>query len=504
MTNRRHLARLLVGLLLATGALAGCRGATGAPDAAPAAVNDGPNIVLITTDDQTLAEMRWLPETRRLLGDDGVTFTDFVAPQPLCCPSRAQILTGQYAQNNGVRHNSGRHGGYDAFEPESALPVWLQSAGYQTAFVGKYLNGYSSQHGDDEAGWDSWDPTLGGVYDYVGFRQVRDGAMIEPGEYHTDYVARRSEDLVTELGADDEPFFLWASLVAPHGTCRVGGEVGCANPPRPAKRYRTKFKGADLPFLRKPGFGEPNLSDKPSILRQRPPVDRQEMRRLGLERIRALASVDDAVAGIVDSLRESGELDDTVLVFTSDNGYLLGQHNYVGKTLAYEESVRVPLLVRGPGFEPGTTRTDSTAMIDLAPTFAQLAGAAPLVEVDGMPLTGAGPGWPGADPAGETVADAGPDRTVLVQAGAQTPRQSSTGWMFRGVRTGRYTYVRWSSEDFVELYDRKVDPHQLRNVAGLRRYDDVRAELSRRTDLLEECAGDTCRTSFGPVPKPTR
>ncbi|WP_323791935.1 sulfatase-like hydrolase/transferase, partial [Nocardioides sp.] len=131
-----------------------------------------PNIVFISVDDMTLDEMRYLPRVRRLLGDAGVTFSEFTAPQPLCCPSRAQLLTGQYAQNNGVRTNSGPFGGYKNLEPDTALPVWLQESGYHTAMVGKYLNGYKASDAlanGVEVGWDHWDPTIRAVYQYEGY-----------------------------------------------------------------------------------------------------------------------------------------------------------------------------------------------------------------------------------------------------------------------------------------------------------------------------------------------
>lgn len=473
---------------------------TRAPDA-----RGRPNIVLIMTDDMTLDELRYLPRTQRLLGDHGTTFTEFTAPQPLCCPSRAQLLTGQYAQNNGVRHNAGPLGGYARFDPSTALPVWLQDAGYATAMVGKYLNGYADRTDPaaltegPEVGWDHWDPTVRRIYQYLGYSQydtdAPDGAALtRPAAYHTDYVAARSEELVTELAAGEQPFFLWSSFVGPHGRCALRDEArGCEAPPLVAPRHRDRFTSAHPTAptsLAKPSFDEPHVGDKPHFLR-RSTVRADEMTYLQTKRAGALAAVDEAVAGIVGSLRRAGVLDRTLVVFTSDNGYLLGEHRYVGKVLAYEESVRVPLLMRGLGLPDGATDAQTGAMIDLAPTFAALAGATPLVPVDGHPLVvrrGA-------------AAQQTDDRTLLVQAGVDDVVTHPTGWWFRGVRTSRYTYVRYD-RGFVELYDRERDPYELRNVADDPRYAATRLELERRTAVLGDCSGDACEQDLGPVPDP--
>ena len=457
----------------------------------------GPNIVLITTDDLSLAEMRYLPRVQRLLGEAGVSFTDFVAPQPLCCPSRAQLLTGQYAQNNGVRHNSGLMGGYQAFDPTTALPVWLQEAGYATAMVGKYLNGYGEAAvaadgpGSLEVGWDHWDPTIKRVYQYNGYTQYDDGVLTRPDEYHTDYVGERSRELIGELTAGDRPFFLWTSFVAPHGVCRLAQEAGgCDHPPIPAPRYRGVARGLQALTRVLPSFNERFIGDKPGIL-HRPPVDAAAVDRLQQRRAESLVSVDSQVARMVQVLRRSGELDNTLVVFTSDNGYLLGEHRWVGKVLAYEGSVRVPMLMRGLGLARGTLDAQSAGMIDLAPTFAVLAGATPLVEVDGHPLVAR---------RGEAALERD-TRTLLVQAGVANFTRHPEGWLFRGVRTARYTYVYWPRSDFEELYDRTLDSTQLRNVAADPAYAAILEELARRTAVLGECSGAACDVDFGPVPR---
>jgi arylsulfatase A-like enzyme len=456
----------------------------------PQPVNDGPNMVLISTDDQALVDLRWMPRTRRLIGERGATFTNFIAPHPLCCPSRAQILTGQYAQNNGVRGNRGPHGGYKSLEdPEHTLPVWLSDAGYRTSFVGKYVNGYKRSMGIP-AGWEAWDATVGLAYRR--FVQYDGSNAHRPPGYHTDYVADRTTQEIERLAGYDRPFFLWSSFYAPHGLCTAKREVGCPKPPQVARRFAHKYAGVRAPSLDSPSFNEADISDKPRDVTRGEKVDPRKAQRLFTQRIRSLASVDRAVVRIVRALRRAGELNDTLIAFTSDNGYLNGEHRYQGKKMAYEESVRVPLLIRGPGISRDTVRGQTTAMIDLAPTFADLAGAEPSVPVDGQTLV---------DLARHR---GGGDRTLLVQGGlaAQDPRD--LGWHFRGVRTDRYTLVYWLTSDFVELYDRRRDPYQIDNVANDPRYRTVLEELGRRTRELAECSGESCRTDFGRLPAPRR
>jgi arylsulfatase A-like enzyme len=466
--------------------------ASGAPDRARFA--DRPNLVLISTDDQSVAEMRWMPQTRRLLGSQGATFRNAIAPQPLCCPARAQILTGQYAQNNGVRNNSGPHGGVDAFERTEAraLPVWLQNAGYRTGFLGKYLNQYDESHGVPP-GWDHWDATVDGIYDYYGFGQYDGSTITRPEGHHNDYLGGAGADFIRASAAQDRPFFLWTSYTAPHGTCVGDTEGGCAVPPIPAIRDADVHASVRAPFASSPGVHERRLDDKPRwVVRMgRGRVEPTKMQRLFTQRIRTLASVDDAVATTIDALADAGELDNTFVAFVSDNGYLFGEHRYTGKIVAYEESVRIPMLLRGPGIPAGAVRHQATALTDLAPTFAGIADARPLVEVDGESLLP----WARRDARQR-------DRALLVQAGWRGPDAHHRRWLFRGVRTDRYTYVQWRTEDLVELYDRRRDPFELRSVGDSPRYAAIAHRLDRLTHRLAGCSGASCRRAFRPLPAP--
>jgi len=464
-----------------------------------------PNIVLISSDDQRLDEMRFLPQVRELLGEQGLTFDEAITPHPLCCPARAELMTGQLAQNNGVRTNFKPQGGYTKYDNTSSIGTDLQAAGYRTAFLGKMLNGYNAKFGEDP-GWDIFNATSFGFSDYYDFVQLDEGEKTVVEGYYTDYVAEKSVEYVDRLAAEDKPFFMWVSHFAPHPSkirnCS-GAECGKTKPlMSPSYRAQTKETGR-TPFqdeaeelarqiLDSPGYRERDLSDKPGLLQRQQPTSAQKVRRTVQARAGALASLDDAVAALVEQLEEAGELDNTYLVFITDNGYQLGEHGWFGKTLPYEENLRTPMLVRGPGVAPGTSTDQIVSIVDLVATFNDVAGHTSERELDGASML---PIWRGES---DTPLHPG---GLLVQGGAYKPETGKTGWLYRGVRTRRYTYAEWY-DGTVELYDRSTDPHQVDSVAASARYTAVRQELQRRTRVLGECAGPACNRRFGALPQP--
>lgn len=357
--------------------------ATGA-DPAP----ERPNIVVIYTDDQRFDSVAYMPALRAL-ADEGVVFANSFVTAPVCGPSRSSLLTGKRIASLPVDRNEGAS---DQLDPRETIAVALQRQGYATALYGKYLNGYRKQFPAVPPGWTDW-------------RALRDREddLFGEGSLYVDPVLswngepRRARGYSTELLTDyalefierhrQGPFFVLLSLWAPHV------------PLHPDAGHAGAWSG-ELP-AQPPHVGEADMSDKPAWLRKRAaalgstqgtPAD--WWRAWWPRYLETLASVDESVARIRARLETLGIARDTLLVFTSDNGFCVGEHWYVGKGVPYEESIRVPLVVWSPALEHRVV--DAIALnIDLAPTFAELAGA-PL-EADGRSLVpwlrGASPRW---------------------------------------------------------------------------------------------------------------
>jgi len=455
-------------------------------DPGPAQPTRPPNIVLILTDDQTPYDLRWMPITRRLLGQRGMTFGRALSPHPLCCPARAELLTGQYAQNNGVRDNDGPYGGFHRLDDRSTIATWLAAAGYRTAFHGKYLNGYED-FDSWQRGWDVWDALIRGTYSFRDFTLFNNSSQhhaVFHDSYLTDVLAVRANRSIRRFAATGDPFFVWVSHVAPHRN-EAGG------PPLPAERHRGLFTKVQPPSLSKPSFNEVDIADQPAGIRNGAPVDPDRMRQLFRQRIRSLQAVDEGVRSLVRTLADTGQLGRTWIFFASDNGYLLGEHRLEGKNLLFHEALAVPLVVRGPGVAPGTRSRRPVTLVDLPVTLAAIAGATPTHTVDGASFLALLTGHPG------------PWRdTQLVQTGSDRVDGPHPGWAWRGVLTGRWAYgLRMNTGDRF-LYDHRTDPFEMINLAGLTAYQSVVAELERRAGLLRSCAGQSCRPRFGPVPAP--
>ena len=447
-----------------------------------------PNIVLITTDDQTLTDMRWMPTTRRLLGRNGVTFTRALSPHPQCCPARAEIVTGQYAQNNGVLHNRGERGGFPTLvDKDNTLAAWLQDSGYLTAQIGKYMNKYGADDGW-QAGWTHWNASLRGAYSYNRTVLFNDGYPKRRRGYVTDVIRKQSRAWVGEFSAARRPFFIWASHLAPHKASRSSTAI-------PADRHAGVLGDVRAPQLRAASFNarttgttsEAPVFEDPRQGRQRPGSVQEKF----TARIRSLQAVDDMVRTLVRELRATRELANTYILFTSDNGYLLGEHQLLGKNALYQEAMAVPLLVRVPGAARGTRSGAPVTITDLAPTIADIANVTPGRLVDGesfLPLL-RGRSIPWRD-------------TQLVQTGTIETDSPQPGWEWRGVRTERYTYGYSPATGQRLLFDRAADPTEVTSYASDSRYAAVLAELHRRTLLLEECEGADCNPVFGPAPSP--
>ncbi|WP_127480182.1 sulfatase family protein [Nocardioides pantholopis] len=453
-----------------------------------------PNVVVFLLDDMRADELNHLPKTRKLLAGSGLELTDAVSAHPLCCPARAQLLTGQYAQNNGVRHNSGVHGGYASYTPASTLATMLSAAGYRTALHGKYLNGYGGSVAQPtEPGWSTWDALVRGTYDYDTFGFVNGDRFRD--DYVTDRITERSIATIRRDADRQNPFFVLAGHPAPH---YAWGPSWAArhNPPVGKPKYLKAYAGRQAPSLSDPAFAEADLSDKPaSWLSSEGRADsRDYVQQQFVHRAAALRSVDDGIAATVEELRRLGELSNTYLVVTSDNGYTLGEHASMGKNVFYDEALTVPMLVSGPGVRAGSS-TLPVHLADLAATILDVAGATPTHVLDGRSFV---PELRSASGSGEP---AWRDTTLLL-AGAPQSRAADQ-WGFRGVRTERYVYgVSWFAPEEEVLFDRMTDPAELTSVHRDPRYAAVRAELRRRAELLSSCVGASCNRSFGALPEP--
>jgi arylsulfatase A-like enzyme len=504
-----------------------------------------PNILVVMTDDQAVADVRHMPNVKRLLARKGTTFADAIDSYPLCCPARATFITGQYAHNHGVGGNFYPFGWYGMKQRGNTLPAWLQQAGYRTALIGKWLNGYGSRdgHGEVPKGFDIWRGLLDvSAYDYFNFVMNRNGRLkawgdsdfahklvefadiqVTPREnagiedvfrrleevfgprpydywgtadrddYSPDVTGMITRKLVARERRSKKPFFIWWSPAAPHREDVAVSLMGRPGPdPRPAPRFRKKSKAYDLP--KPPSFNEADVADKPFTVRENAPamtdvqIDQLELNYEG--RIGSLLAVDQQVKRLVGTLRETGQLRNTLIVFLSDNGWLQGQHRVPGdKYLPYDESVRIPFILRGPGVPAGRVIHGQVANVDFAPTLLDAARAQAGRRMDGMSLL------PGLRDPGER-----PDRAIQLEA--LTPLLDGdfgpfNAWSqpYTGVRTDRYTYAVYEETGERELYDRDEDPYELENVAADPAYADVVAELEAKRRKLMRCKGRSCQVT---------
>jgi arylsulfatase A-like enzyme len=506
-----------------------------------AAAGDGrPNILVVMTDDQALADVAKMPNVRRYLAAKGTSFSNAVDSFPLCCPSRATFITGQYAHNHGVLGNFHPFGWYGMKRRGNILPAWLQRSGYRTAMIGKWLNGYGARdaHGEIPKGFNIWRGLLDvSAYDYFNFVMNRNGrlnawgdadfarklvkfAKIEvipdPGgvagvlkrlrdvfgdppysywgaqnaaDYSPDVTGRITEHLVRRERRSKQPFFIWWAPAAPHREDVATTLMRRPGPdPRPAPRHAARSKRFTLPRPR--SFNEADLSDKPSTLRKAaPPLTAAQIKQLQLDyqgRIGSLLAVDDHVKRLMRILKATGQLKNTTIVFTSDNGWMHGEHRITGdKFLPYEESVKVPFIVRGPGVRAGRKVRGQVSNIDFAPTLVDIARARAGRRMDGVSLA-------------PTLRRSRPPRDRAIKLEAPRPLFEGNipinAWdrPYEGVRTDRYTYVVYTETGEQELYDRRSDPAQLRNVAASPAYARIKARLQRRLARLDRCRGRAC------------
>ena len=438
----------------------------GLPGCAPSeetTASDGPNVLLVVTDDQPATTVRHMPKLGKLVGERGLTFERAYLADPLCCPSRATILTGKYTHNHRVTNNHHRKGGARKFREEGlhrdTIGTRVEEKGYATGYFGKWMNGYEGRH--VPPGWGRWFAFSGDLNRPDSYEVNADGQrrVFPRGQNETDLLRREAEDFVK--GHRNEPWMAVVATHAPHG------------PYWPPERHEDSFDGVKLP--RTPAFDEDDVSDKPEAYR-RPPLSGQEKRQLRRDyegKLEALQGVDDLVGGLVGVLEETGQLEDTYVVYLTDNGYLLGEHRHEAKGKPYEGSIRTPLLVRGPGVPAGESRGQIVANVDLAPTIAGWTGAQPPENPDGRSLA-------------PVLSSSPPDswrEALLIE--------HLVGSKWTGLRTRTHTYIEHEGGDR-ELYDMREDPYQLENIHD-RADGALLNTLEERLRGLKDCAGARCR-----------
>ncbi|GGN37099.1 arylsulfatase A-like enzyme [Actinoplanes campanulatus] len=469
---------------------ASSRSSAAVPGSPTESVPTRPNIVFVLVDDLSMNLVQYMPNVQRMQRD-GTTFTNYTVTDSLCCPSRASILKGQFPHNTGIVKNHGSDGGFRLFhsrgQEKSTIATDLQAAGYRTAFLGKYLNEYFPKKtmGTGKPyvppGWDQW---FGGgnAYDNFDYDLNENGQVKrygkKPQDYLTDVIAGKAANFISTTAATGQPFMVEVSTYTPH------------SPYTPAPRDEKLFPGLKAPrtaaYDKVPAGSAwlpPNLKLTKDQARR---VD-EEFRK----RVQSVQSVDRMIGTLRDTLAKSGVSDDTVVIFSSDNGYHMGEYALPsGKQTAFDTDVNVPLIVAGHGVGAGRSVSSVVANIDLRPTFTDLAGAPPSPECDGRSFK--------ALLSGEAPADWRHATLIEHHDPATDPKDPDFQYdsknippSYDAMRTERFTYIEYV-DGTREYFDRKTDPYMLTNIVGTLAPERL-AELSTALHGLATCVGaDAC------------
>jgi N-acetylglucosamine-6-sulfatase len=468
---------------------------------------DRPNIIFILADDLDLklGTIDYMQNLQELLVHHGTVLEDFFVTTPMCCPSRANFLRGQYTHSHLLYNNDPPFGGFTQFHQtdaeSSTIAVWLQTAGYRTALIGKYLNGYPEDRTYVPPGWSEWySPAQKNAYDGYDYVLNENGVLeaYPPNEryYFTDVMNDKAVDFIERAVQDDVPFFLYLPTFAPHA------------PATPARRHLDLLPSITAP--RTPSFNAEDVSGKPGSMTRNPLLTEEEIAgidRIYRQRVLSMLAVDEMIADLIEALERTGQLENTYIVFSSDQGYHLGQHRlFQGKSTFYEEDIAVPFIVWGPGIPAGKKVSGLlTGSVDVPPTFADWAGVIPPDFVEGRSLVEIF--------SGESTPENGWRRGFLLEFYPFSINERSVNiprvgryldWVFDlpfvkpqeilpqslGLRTLQYTYIEHAG-GFVELYDLRADPHQLENLA----FTADQALLDQLSAWLHEyasCSGGDC------------
>ena len=512
------------------------------PLRAGAAPSDKPNVVVILTDDQTLRDLyettgthgkgkKLMPKVRGMIGGKGITFNRYYASNPISCPSRTTNLTGQYSKNHGNIRNTFGRGKYcsDPGRVDFAhtLPAWLQAAGYRTLHYGRFLNAFGLGRADRvPAGWDDYvqpvefNSSASAVF--YGYQLNINGHVTrkygnknhpDKKNYFTDVMTKMA--LASIAGGDlSQPFYLALDHRAPHED--AVDPVG----PAPAVRDNKTLRGK--PPRRPPSFDETNVSDKTAWLRKSRRLSTRQKQLISVRsrrRLRALEAVDEDAGKLIKRLRDLGELDNTYIFFTSDNGFFNGEHRISkGKYRPYENSAHEPFMLRGPGIPQNSSSAELTMNVDLAPTIVDIAGATATgrvmdgrsmlpyamhpkrrshrpIMLEAFPPKASTAAKPKEKSLAAKAVDAALDGPLAFAAKDPTP----PNW--RAVVYEHWKLVRFDGQGY-ELYDLNKDPDEINSLARIKRYAPVVSFLRKQLHRLERCAGAECRAQIPKAPKP--
>ena len=469
---------LVVAAAAITLTLSSCNGSVdGHPSASAGGARSStkPNIVFVLTDDLSWNLVSHMPNVQALQ-KAGTTMSNYYVVDSLCCPSRSAIFTGEYPHDDGVFTNSGSDGGYTAYNKngneQKASALALQKAGYTTGFMGKYLNGYLPVDAVPP-GWNEWD-VAGYGYPEFNYNLNENGKSQhyghDPKSYLTDVLSNKAGAFIDSSAASHKPFVLEVATFAPHA------------PYTPAPRYATAAAGVAYP--KTPAYNALPTAP-PAWLENRAPLNTNQQKGITADydkRIEADLATDDLIGHLETELKAKGVADNTYFVFSSDNGYHMGEYRLLpGKQTAFDTDIHVPLIVSGPGVPAGATSSQLVSNIDLAPTFESLAGATVGSNVDGVSLSDL---WHGHQPAdwqqAVLIEHHGPDDTKG-DPDAQSAKHADPP-SYEAVRTATALYVLYADGD-QEYYDTANDPNELDNLAA----NGVPPELPKMLTALQNC-----------------
>lgn len=430
-----------------------------------------PNVIVIMTDDQRYDSMDGLPNVVEKLGGRGVTFTNAFVTTPLCCPSRASFLTGKYAHNTGVWRNNPPEGGVESFKDTDTLAVWLKDAGYKTALIGKYMNGYRKST-YIPPGWSEWHAFTKG--NYYGYMMNENGVLTDYGYEEEDYsatvVQNKAIDFIRDVRRSGDPFFLLVTPNNPHGDSgkNIDEEEDDFKGARPAPRHKDSC--VEITPYRPPNFNEEDMSDKPQFMQEKRLLNDKKIAEIDYfhkSQKCALRAVDEMVEKIVTELGQLRE--NTAIIYYSDNGYAYGEHRDTSKNCLYEECARIPLIISYPKIttKPSVSQSFATN-VDLTATILAITGVTPEAKINGKSLL----------PILSTPNKDLHEEILLEVNNNKTDKKDYA------VRTKQYKFIERGSGE-TELYDMVQDPFELVNVRNQVGYQEIITRLEEKLVTLK-------------------